>query len=115
YAVRKGHRDATFALLEGGADVNQQTADGSTPLLAASVNGYWDLAMDLLVHYGADPRIANDAAATPLYAVINLQWAPKTFYPQPTAHRQQQVNYLGLMETLLEAGADPNVRLEKEL
>ena len=50
-----------------------------------------------------------------LYAVINVQWAPKALYPQPTAYLQQDPDYLELMEALLKAGADPNVRTKMEL
>ena len=47
---------------------------------------------------------------TPLYATINVQWAAKSLYPQPTAQTQQQTTYLELMEALLKAGADPNTK-----
>lgn len=115
HAARSGHFGATTALLDAGADVDQVSAgDGTSPLLAATINGHFDVAMTLLER-GADPRIASHAGATPLYGVINLQWAPKTRYAQPRAHEFQEADYLTLMEALLEAGADPNVRLEKDL
>lgn len=60
-------------------------------------------------------KLASDAGATPLYATINVQWAAKSLYPQPTAQTQQQTDYLQLMELLLKAGADPNARLSKHL
>lgn len=114
-ATRDGNVEAVEALLAGGAELDQRSAgDGSTPLLVATINGHWDLAMDLLGR-GADPNLASDAGATPLYGVINLQWAPHSFYPQPTAHQNARVTYLEAMETLLKAGADPNARLEKDL
>ena len=115
HAARNGHHEAVRALLEVGADINQVSeGDGTSALLIASINGHWDLTLELL-ELGADPRIASDAGATPLYAVINLQWAPKTRYPQPRAHEFQETSYLDVMEALLEAGADPNVRLERNL
>jgi ankyrin repeat protein len=114
FAVRQGHAEAVTALLEAGAEINQVSADNTTPLLMATINGHFDLARQLLER-GADPRLASDAGATPLYAAINLQWAPKSLYPQPTAHKQQKTTYLELMEALLKAGADPNARLTKHL
>ena len=115
HAIREGNEESVMALLEGGADIDQPSAgDLSTPLLMAMINGYFDLGMELL-QMGADPALAGDAGATPLYAVLNTQWAPKARYAQQQAYQQQEVGYLEVMETLLEAGVDPNVRLAKHL
>ncbi len=114
-AARDGHAEVVRALLEGGVDIDAQSdGDRSTAMLIATVNGHWDLAMELLDR-GADPNLASEHGATPLYAVINLQWAPHSFYPQPTAHHRAEVDYLEAMERLLQAGADPNARLERHL
>lgn len=114
-AAREGHASTAFALIEGGADINQRSAaDGTTPMLIAMINGYFDLAMDLH-EAGADPNLSSDAGATPLYAAINMEWAPKARHPQPTEAMQQEWAYLDVMRTLLEAGVDPNPRLEKSL
>lgn len=115
FAVRQGHADAVDALLAAGADVNQVSAgDHTSPLLMATINGHFDLAKHLL-EKGADPKLASDAGTTPLYATINVQWAAKSLYPQPTAQYQQQLTYLELMEALIKAGADVNARLSKHL
>ena len=114
-AAREGNFEAVRALLDGGALLDQVSGgDGSTALLVATINGHWDLAMELLDR-GADPNLASEAGATALYGVINLQWAPHSFYPQPTAQQNAGVSYLEAMERLLKAGADPNLRLEKDL
>jgi len=114
YAVRQGNLEAVDALLDRGADINQATADDTTPLMLATINGQFDLAMHLLER-GADATIATAAGGTPLYRVVDLEWAPKSAYPQPPAARQQKTSYLALMKALLERGADPNARLSKAL
>ena len=115
HAVREGHRGATFALLDAGADINQVSAgDHTSPLVLAMINGHFDLALEL-VDRGADVNLASDAGTTPLYAVLNAHWAPKARYPQQQAYQQQQATYLEVMDVLLKAGADPNARLKKHL
>ena len=114
HAARQGHGDVGLALLDAGADIEQASGDGTSPLQIATMNGHFDLALRLLDR-GADPNNATDAGATPLFAALNLQWAPRARYPQPRAHDQQQATYLEVMQALLEAGADPNVRLSKHL
>ncbi|GDX86574.1 hypothetical protein LBMAG44_04870 [Gemmatimonadota bacterium] len=114
-ATREGHVETVRALLAGGADINQVSpADQTTPILMAALNGHYDL-VKFLLDKGANPNLASDAGATPLYAVINKEWAPTSRTPQPTFNLQQQSSYLQLMESLLKAKADPNVRLKRSL
>jgi ankyrin repeat protein len=113
YAAREGHAEAALLLLGAGADVNQLSAgDHTSPLLMAMINGHFDLGL-LLLQRGASPNLAADNGATPLFAVINAQWKPKSRYPQQHADMQQNASYLETMEALLKAGADPNARLER--
>ncbi len=115
FAVREGHTASALALLNAGADINQVTqGDHTSPILLATINGQFDLAK-LLVEKGANVKLASDAGATPLYATINVQWAAKSLYPQPTAQTQQVTTHLELMKTLIKAGADVNARLTKHL
>ena len=115
HAIRQGHGEATLALLEGGADVNRVSdGDRTSPILMASVNGQFDLALTLLER-GADPNVASEAGTTPLFAVLERQWAPRASYAHPTEHLQQSATHLEMLEALLEAGADPNVRLKAHL
>ncbi len=109
YAVRNGNAEATRVLLDEGADVNLLSADQSSPLLLATINGNYDLARTLL-EAGADPNLVSDDGAGPLFAALNIEWSLRTWYPQPQAFRQQETDYLTLMELLLDAGADPNAR-----
>ncbi|MDE2805130.1 MAG: ankyrin repeat domain-containing protein [Gemmatimonadota bacterium] len=115
HAAREGHAETALALIDGGADVNRVSAgDGTSPVLMATINGHYDLAIRFLER-GADPVIASHAGATPLFAAINTHWAPKSRYPQQHIYMQQDHTYLEVMEKLLAAGADPNMRLTRHL
>ena len=114
-AVRDGQTSAALALVDAGADIDQRsTGDATTPLLMATINGHFDLALDLLAR-GADPNLMSAAGATPLYTTLNTEWIPKSRHPQPSAYMQQEASYLDVMKVLLDAGVDPNVRLQKQL
>ena len=114
YAVRNGHAEAMQVLVNGGADINLPSADQSSPLLLATINGNYDLARTLL-EAGADPNLLSDDGAGPLFAALNIEWSLRTWYPQPQAFRQQETDYLELMQLLLDAGADPNARTDTHI
>jgi uncharacterized protein len=115
FAARQGYTDVVKALLDGGADINQPNAgDRTTPLLMSIINGHFDQAM-MLIERGANVNAAAFNGVTPLYGVLNIQWAPKSLYPSPKAYQQQQTTYLELMQTLLARGADPNARVSRKV
>jgi ankyrin repeat protein len=114
-AARQGYTETVAALLEAGVSVDQlTTGDKSSPLLVATINGHFDLAK-MLLDRGADPNLASENGAAPLYAALNCEWAPKSLYPQPRAYLNQKTSYLDLMNALLEHGANPNARLRKKV
>jgi uncharacterized protein len=106
YAAREGHQRAASALVEAGADVNQVSGDKFSPLVMSIINGHLDLAKYLLDH-GANPNVATETGITALYAAIDVQWAPKTWFPQPSTE-QEKTTYLELMTALLDRGANVN-------
>jgi ankyrin repeat protein len=111
HAARIGFTAAVPVLLDAGADINQKSADGNSPMLVALINGQFDLAMQL-VEKGANVNLAGDVyGVTPLWAAINARWQPRTRYPQPQEMDYQKATYLDVMKALLEGGADPDARV----
>jgi ankyrin repeat protein len=115
FAARQGSAAAAHALVEGGVDVNETSpGDQASPLLIALINGHFDLAAYFL-EKGANPNLVSDAGVAPLYALLNVQWAPIAAYPQPRAYLQQANGYLDVMKMLLDKGADPNARIRRKV
>jgi len=115
FAARQGYTDVVKALLDAGADIGQRNAgDKTTPLVMSIINGHFDLA-SYLIERGADVNAAAFNGVAPLYAALNIQWAPKSLYPSPKAHQQQKTTYLELMQALLSKGADPNRRVSRKV
>src|SRR5260370_10782871 len=112
YAAREGHQRAATDLVEAGADVNQVSGDKFSPLLMAIINGHLTQAKYLLEH-GANPNLASETGVTALYATIDVQWAPKTWFPQPSTE-QEKVTYLELMTALLDRGANVNAQVSEK-
>ena len=114
FAARDGQLEAVKALVETGADINQVSGSEKTsPLVMAISNGHYEVGKYLL-DKGADPNLANIYGLAPLYATIDMQYAPLGWAPVPVV-AQEKVNYLDLMRDLLDHGADPNVKLTQKL
>jgi uncharacterized protein len=113
-AARDGQINAVKAFLDAGGDVNQTSdTDHATPLILAVINGHYDLAK-VLLDRGANPKLANTDGATALYAVIDVQWAPRTWYAQPII-ANEHIGYLDLISALFVHGADPNAEISNKL
>jgi len=78
-ASREGLEDTAFALLDGGADINLVSAsDRTSPLLMATINGHFDLAMRLLARGRRDEgeRRRRDAAVRRAEHAVGAEGAP---------------------------------------
>jgi uncharacterized protein len=106
YAARTGSIDAARALLEGGADVNQTTRYGWSPLLAATQNSNYQIAKFLIEH-GANVNLANKGGWTPLYLAVDNRNIEGGDYPVRTA----DMDSLAYITYLLDKGADVNWRI----
>jgi ankyrin repeat protein len=108
FAARQGSPDCVRALIAAGADVNQTSADGSSPLLVAVQNGYYDIALYLLDH-GANVNLANSKGWTPLYLAVKIRNQETTAIPGPGTD-----GVLDFIQTLLDRGANPNLRIQAD-
>ena len=106
FAVREGQTDAVRALLRAGADVNAPARDDTTPLGLAVINAHYELA-GLLLDAGADPNPA-DRRGSLLHALAWMRRPGSGRPPTPTG----VVDSLDLTRALLDAGANPNERIE---
>ncbi len=113
YAAREGHFESARALVEAGAHLDQVNGDKYSPLVMAITNGHIDLAQ-YLVDRGADPNLTTNAGLPALYAVIDVQWAPHAWFPQPSTE-QEKVSYLDLMKSLIDHGAKVNAQIDEKL
>jgi ankyrin repeat protein len=107
FAAREGDIASAEKLLAAGADVNQATEYGWTPLLTAVNNRNYRLAM-LLLDKGANPNLANKGGWTPLYLAVDNRNIEGGDYPVP----KPDIEHLELIAALLEKGANPNARVK---
>ncbi len=114
FAARDGNLEGVKALVESGADVNQVSGgDGSSSINIAIANGHYTVGKYLLDH-GADPNLPNLDGLTPLYATVNMRYAPVSWAPNPRTD-QESVGSAELLQALLEGGANPNARVRGKL
>jgi len=107
FAAREGDVDSARKLLDAGADINQATEYGWTPLLTAVNNRNYKLAL-LLVERGADVNRANKGGWTPLYLAVDNRNIEGGDYPVP----KPDLDHLDLIKGLLAKGANPNAKVK---
>ena len=109
FAAREGDLESTKLLVAAGADINQATEYGWTPLLTATNNRHYLLAT-WLVEHGANVNLPNKGGWTPLYLATDNRNIEGGDYP--VAH--PDMNDLEFITSLLDHGANPNVRVKDD-
>jgi ankyrin repeat protein len=109
YAAREGCAACVHALIDGGADPDKHDPDGQTPIIAALLNSHFAAAA-ALVERGADPNKWDWWGRTPLYAAADMNITPNG--ARIDLPSMDVVTGLDVARMLLEAGADPNLRLK---
>jgi ankyrin repeat protein len=93
-------------MLAAGANINQTTTYGFTPLLTAVKNNNYKVAA-LLLENGADPNKQNNGGWSPLYLATDNRNIETGDYPVPKA----DMDHLEFIKLLLKKGANPNIRV----
>ena len=107
YAARANDLESVKTLLAAGADVNQTTGYGWSPLLVATQNRYYKLAAYLLDH-GANVNLANTGGWTALYLATDNRNIENGDYPV----RRPDMDHLEFIKLLIDKGADVNHRVK---
>ena len=109
FAAREGDLESTKLLVAAGADVNQTTEYGWTPLLVATNNRHYRIAK-WLVENGANVDSANKGAWTPLYLATDNRNIEGGDFPVP----KPDMDHLDFIKILLDHGANPNLRVKDD-
>jgi ankyrin repeat protein len=107
YAARANDIESVKVLLDAGADINQTTGYGWSPLLAATQNRYYKLAAYLLDR-GANVNLANNGGWVPLYLATDNRNIENGDYPV----RKPDMDHLEFIKLLIDKGANVNHRVK---
>ena len=107
YAARSNDLESAKILIAAGANVNEVTGYGWSPLLIATQNRYYKLGAFLLEH-GADPNLTNKGGWNPLYLATDNRNIENGDYPV----RKGDMDHLDFIKLLMNKGANVNARME---
>lgn len=106
FAAREGCMECVTELVSAGADVNQKTYYGWTPLLVATQNRHYKIGAWLLDH-GANPNLANNGGWNALYLATDNRNIEAGDYPV----RRPDMDHMDYIKLLVDHGANVNARI----
>jgi len=106
FAARQGDLASAKYLLAAGADINQTTAGGWTPLLTATNNRHYQFGK-YLVEHGANVNTANSKNFTPIYLATDNRHIEGGDFPVP----KPDMDGLKYIKVLLDHGAKVHARV----
>jgi len=113
YAAREGCIECARALIEAGADPDVHDPERVTPLNMALLNLHYDFAA-YLIEAGADVDKWDLFGRTPLYMTADTHTLPVMGNgAMVVIPSMDELTALDVARRLLEAGADPNIRLKR--
>jgi uncharacterized protein len=108
FAARQGDIESAKLLLDAGADINQPSDYGWTPVLTATQNRHYILGK-FLMDRGADVNLANRVSWTNLYLATDNRNIEGGDFPVP----KPDMDSLEYIRLLLDHKADPNVQIRE--
>ncbi len=108
YAARENCAACADVLLKNRADIDLPDPDGVSPLLLAIMNANWDLARQLILA-GADVNQWDIFGEAPLFTAVDLR--NRIDGGRASIDPMNTTKGLGVVNLLLERGADPNMQL----
>ena len=114
YAARSGCTRCAVAIVKAGADVNQPSPDGITPLINAINNRSYDMAM-LLLDRGANPGAWDMTGRTPIYVAVDMNSfkGGPNFGAPAEPNPPSKATAMDVVNRLLAMGVDPNHELTR--
>ena len=110
FAVQRGQAEATRALLDAGASIEETLPDGTSALVLAIQNGHWELG-GFLVDRGANVNAA-DQGFSALHQIIRIRRTNIGFLPPPAG--KGNLSSVDLVRALIAKGADINAVMRRD-